>query len=156
MRRFLELYLTGALLLSVAPKTYAITWCHDYAYYVISGGDDSKNSLSADQLRTELDERDYKLIGFLRPSQSSSYLRRGDVLIITEHHSGVVIDDHGHIDHMLMKRDRTYNLATPAKQYTISRALTEYDPRHPPTTQPSGRCWTRSSRKLLPWRPSST
>src|SRR4026208_2366229 len=74
------------LLVSWPTRVDAITWCHDYVYFVISGGKDS-NNIQAKQLReTELPSRGYFLVKTLLPGtvNESSFLKKGDVLIFND------------------------------------------------------------------------
>ncbi len=90
------------LLMLISPPAQAITWCHDYSYYVITGGQDF-NNLPPNKLRDELKKRGYELVGTFTPASGdeASQLKNGDVLIFGEDHSGVVVDDGGHINHFI-------------------------------------------------------
>ena len=105
------------LMLAAAQPSQAITWCHDYVYSVISGGHDSNrlqpegvpastDPVNKNGLRNELKARGYVqvagvLFHFTGQPSDSTFLRDGDVLIFGETHSGVVVDDTGHINHFL-------------------------------------------------------
>jgi hypothetical protein len=81
----------------------AITWCHDYSLYKISGQD--ANETSPSMLRRHLREMNYKRFLFTDVAQDPSTLARlepGDVIIIGEDHSGVV-NAKNLIDHYIQK-----------------------------------------------------
>jgi len=75
----------------------AISWCHDYSYYRVTGKD--SDNLSPGGLRNALAKLKYKLV------QGSTDLRPGDVVIIGNAHSGFV-NAQGSIDHYIQVREK--------------------------------------------------
>ncbi len=93
--RLVFLGLALAVLTHFSPLS-AISWCHDYSYYRVTGQD--SNNLSVGALRAALTRLKYKLV------EDSADLRPGDVVIIGVAHSGFV-NDQGHIDHYIQMRE---------------------------------------------------
>jgi len=91
------------ILLLVTTKLPAITWCHDYSLYAVTGRD--CNRTSPGQLRSELTRLGYRCFPFThaaRMPRAQSRLRKGDVIIIGDAHSGVV-NAGGGIDHFVQQ-----------------------------------------------------
>lgn len=138
-----------AVSLAMPEPTPAITWCHDYVYSVISQGQDS-NNLSAEALRYQLWRRGYlpvngtvllrepmvgssPLVGstlFTLTGQAtdSNNLREGDVLIFGDAHSGVVVTEHGLLNHFLQDSKEQ------GRPYTIYAAMHALDSALPNTS----------------------
>lgn len=76
----------------------AITVCHDYSYYRVTGQNPGKDWLTADGLRKALTVLKYKLVS------GSQELMPGDVVIIGGAHSGFV-NEQGNIDHYIQKKE---------------------------------------------------
>ncbi|MCX6557833.1 MAG: hypothetical protein NTW95_10455, partial [Candidatus Aminicenantes bacterium] len=76
----------------------AITVCHDYSYYRVTGQNPEKDWLTPDGLRNALTKLKFKLV------QDDASLRPGDVVIIGPMHSGFV-NDQGGIDHYIQMRE---------------------------------------------------
>lgn len=126
-------FLTIIAFTIAASPVQAIEWCHDYVFWVISKGQNS-NGMPPQKLRDELKKRGYDIFKVLTrgTANESGFLKKGDVLIFDEAHSGVVVDDKGRIDHFLQKfgtTGRSANAPNPkAVTYTPEEAITEYDP----------------------------
>ncbi len=91
------------LLLLLPADTNAITWCHDYSLYKISGKD--VNKTSPQMLRQNLARMKFKRFNFTHAAhlpQAQSKLKPGDVIVIGNAHSGVV-NQQGLIDHFIQK-----------------------------------------------------
>ena len=73
----------------------AISWCHDYSYYRVTGKD--HDGLSVDELRAALTGLKFKLVS------GSRDLKPGDVVIIGPMHSGFV-NEQGGIDHYIQMK----------------------------------------------------
>jgi hypothetical protein len=135
------------LILTVVPVR-AIEWCHDYVFYIISKQKDpngigkDSNGIQGPALRDELHARGYDVFKILTPGtpNESRFLKKGDVVIffgltpkgeVVDSHSGVVVDDQGHIDHFLQKFGTTRRTAENpnprAITYTPLEAESKYD-----------------------------
>lgn len=122
------------LVLSLAPGTaIAVAVCHDYSYFLatqmlLPKGRDL-NHLGPTELKSRLMALGFRRIAALRPGDSVP-LKKGDVVVIgssqdgqPEDHSGVVVDDEGHIDHFI-KDSQTQGVA-----YTPEQAEIAFDAR---------------------------
>ena len=139
MKKTVSSFLAILAIVVASIPAFGITWCHDYVYYVVTGKD--SNGISPGKLRYELEHTyHYKLVKVLTPQipNESSYLRARDVVIFGDAHSGIVVDNAGHIDHFLQKMDVDHPASGHA--YTISQALTEYDSTYHTTLVRKG--WT--------------
>lgn len=110
----------AAILLLTSSVSMAVTWCHDYSWYRASqwvkGTGRNANRLSPGSLKHNLTALGYTLLREMKPGMSDDGvgLKKGDVIVIgsasdgqTEDHSGFVVDDGGHIDHMIQKLSKT-------------------------------------------------
>jgi hypothetical protein len=136
----LTISILGLLAVLAAPvRSFGITVCHDYVYAVISGGQDANNispngnpassGIYHNGLRKELAARGYLqvngvLFTLTGASIDSSHLQDGDVLMFGDAHSGVVVDEFGHINHFLQK----FGPGQQGVPYALARVPTEYDP----------------------------
>ena len=112
------LLLALALAALVPPVTLpAISWCHDYSYYRVTGKD--SNGLSPDALRAALAKLKYKLV------EGDTELRPGDVVIIGEAHSGFV-NAQGGVDHYIQVREKLSD--THSRLVVVSPADVEAQP----------------------------
>lgn len=116
MRKPITVCLALALGLTLYVPTSGITHCHDYIYYVVTGN--NWDNLSPEKLREVLTGMGYKRTSTTSPQtqNESGQLKRHDVVIFGDSHSGVVVDDQGHINHFLqdtklMKQGRAYTVA---------------------------------------------
>jgi len=86
-----RLFLGLALLLALAAPARAITVCHDYVLYVVTGQDLNRSSVAT--LRARLRALGYKRFPFSNAAtlpRAQKILKPGDVIIIGDDHSGVM------------------------------------------------------------------
>src|SRR5262245_8934795 len=79
------LFVLAALLIS--ETTFAITWCHDYTMFMVTGKD--ADQTGPDQLRAAMN-KDYDLVFTILPPETTAAIQANDVIIIGNAHSGVV------------------------------------------------------------------
>jgi len=89
----------------------AVTWCHDYSWYRVSGRD--TNETSPDTLRARLKAAGYKRFPFTRaaqfPDRAMKVLKPGYVIIMDGGgHSGYV-NAQGRIDHFIQLQGESGN-----------------------------------------------
>jgi len=90
------------IIFNVQPL-FPIKWSHDYTYYCVTG--ENSDGKSASQLRSDL-----SILGYLpfilkgdSPLSRVTHLKRGDVVILGDKHSGCV-DRKGMINHYVQRR----------------------------------------------------
>ena len=111
---------TLCMLLLLTTNVKAITWCHDYSLFKISGQD--VNQTSPEMLRQHLIRLKFKRFKFTHAAhmpQAQSKLRHGDVIIIGNAHSGVV-NQQGLIDHFIQKFGASGTSYTPEEILNIN------------------------------------
>src|SRR5262245_10222047 len=79
------LFVLAALL--ICETTFAITWCHDYTMFMVTGKD--ADETGPDQLRTAMN-KDYECGFTISPSETTWVMQANDEIIIGNAHSGVV------------------------------------------------------------------
>ncbi len=108
------------LVLSLAGPLYGIVWCHDYTYYRVSGQDPSPvdvpgAGISASTLRGYLEANGYKRFSYTNAARmpgAGKRLKKGDVVIIDDAHSGYVTGS-DMIDHFIQV------FGSSGKKYTV-------------------------------------
>lgn len=104
IKKFVVVTALMMFFLTVCEPVCAVTWCHDYTYYAVTGKD--ANKTSPEQLRKVLGDnlgfKRFKFTNAAHNPKAQSKLRPGDVIIIGNAHSGVV-NQNGLIDHFIQK-----------------------------------------------------
>ena len=90
-------------------SVYAITWCHDYTMFVVTGKD--ADQTGPGQLETVL-TKDYDLVFTIPPGETAAALQPKDVIIIGAAHSGVV-NANRRIDHYLQPSGKVITKLSP-------------------------------------------
>ncbi len=118
LKKIISLSLFAILSFFLILPVHAITWCHDYTRFVITGKD--ANRTSPDSLRFYLSKNGFGRVQILLPTtvNSERLLKPGDVIIIGDAHSGVV-NGQGSIDHFLQKAGATGKVYQPDEVVTL-------------------------------------
>src|SRR5579872_533423 len=139
----LSLLILMTLVAGIAP-CHAITWCHDYTLWRVTGKD--ANATSPQALRNALSQRKYSLIDTVTADTPGldSRVKPGDVVIVGDAHSGFV-STFG-IDHYIQKAGSSGAVLPPENAisqpnfnsgWTLSQLINlkeeslEYDPNDP-------------------------
>ncbi len=89
---------------------HAITWCHDYTWYRVTGNSVGINGKQPSQLRTLLEAKGYSPFNYAWKMHSTiksgdyatvQKLETDDIFIIGESHSGIIVDNQERADHYI-------------------------------------------------------
>lgn len=119
MKKIAILFILLGLFFCFISSVYAITFCYDYSYYMLTGKD--TNRMDSVTLRKELRKIGYKDLSFTTEAKdpaAQDKLWPYDVIIIGDSHSGVV-NSQGLIDHFIQQYDSNSH----TKVFSIDQAL---------------------------------